>query len=479
MLGHFLPRLTLPEEEIDIYKDGFETHKNLLDRSEEGRRLSHLVTTIDDPVTIAVDGAWGAGKTHFLKCWVGQHLKDTRGKTETEVLYFDAFAHDYLSDPLVALSGALIERLGSSNTSMAISLGEKAVLGLKSVVPFLARTGFRVGISYLSAGFINRADEWFQGGDEEETAEAQATASAVAGRLSDDAQSAVSGFWQAEEGKRAAMEGFRATLESLTEPDKDGKSTRRLVIVVDELDRCRPDYALSLLEIIKHFFNVRGITFILGVNQRALQNQVKARYGEGTDAALYLQKFVQVTMKLGDKPRRYADTTFYCDYYDRLLEKLGYQLGFATLGKEYIKQTAHNTGDLSLRKLQHFARLSILTPWEQDRSSSFDWRNYTLVSGLLYLEAMRPDVISKILDDSVTWKDISQSLQLQSLTETSPRPTKLSEAWLLCFQEEKTREFWQEHLGTEYESVTNSFDRETPKYLYQRHVGNISLENLS
>ncbi|MGB4788611.1 MAG: P-loop NTPase fold protein, partial [Lentibacter algarum] len=137
MLGHFLPRFTLPEEEIDIYKDGFETHKNLLDRSEEGRRLSHLVTTIDDPVTIAVDGAWGAGKTHFLKCWVGQHLKDTIGKKETEVLYFDAFAHDYLSDPLVALSGALIERLGSSNTSMAISLGEKAVLGLKSVVPFL------------------------------------------------------------------------------------------------------------------------------------------------------------------------------------------------------------------------------------------------------------------------------------------------------------------------------------------------------
>ena len=463
-----MPRLTLPEEEIDIYKDGFETHKNLLDRSDEGRRLSHLVTTIDAPVTIAVDGAWGAGKTHFLKCWVGEHLKN---RPDTEALYFDAFQHDYLDDPLIALTGALTERLNDSNSQTHATQKQKMGETLRKYAPLVGRTALRIGVSTAIAAVT--------GVFVPPNSTAEDVSEAGAETLTDQTDDLINTFWQSQDGKREAMRAFRDALEEFTKPDKDGKSTRRLVIVVDELDRCRPDYALSLLEIIKHFFNVRGITFILGVNQRALQNQVKARYGEGTDAALYLQKFVQVTMKLGDKPRRYADTTFYCDYYDRLLEKLGYQTGFATAGKEYIKQTAHNTGDLSLRKLQHFARLSILTPWEQDRFSSFDWRNYRLVSGLLYLEAMRPDVISKILDDSVTWRDISQSLQLQSLSEASGPTAQLSEAWLLCFQEQQTTEFWQEHLGNEYESVTNSFDRETPKYLYQRHVGNISLENLS
>ena len=78
------------------------------------------------------------------------------------------------------------------------------------------------------------------------------------------------------------MYAFRLTLEELTKPD-DAKPIK-LVIVVDELDRCRPDYALSLLEIIKHFFNVEGVHFVLGVNLSELQNIVRARYGRNIKA---------------------------------------------------------------------------------------------------------------------------------------------------------------------------------------------------
>ena len=93
-----MPRLTLPEEEIDIYKDGFETHKNLLDRSEEGRRLSHLVTTIDDPVTIAVDGAWGAGQKPLPEMlgWRATSQRHHRPKRNRGLYTSTQFAHDYL-----------------------------------------------------------------------------------------------------------------------------------------------------------------------------------------------------------------------------------------------------------------------------------------------------------------------------------------------------------------------------------------------
>ncbi|WP_333848286.1 P-loop NTPase fold protein, partial [Phaeobacter italicus] len=67
-------RLTVPEPKIDLYNDGFADHDQL-DRKATGDKLSDLVERIDDPMVIALDGAWGSGKSFFLKCWVGEHLK--------------------------------------------------------------------------------------------------------------------------------------------------------------------------------------------------------------------------------------------------------------------------------------------------------------------------------------------------------------------------------------------------------------------
>ena len=53
----------------------------------------------------------------------------------------------------------------------------------------------------------------------------------------------------------------------------------RLVVIVDELDRCRPDYAMKTLEIIKHFFDIEGLFIIVPTNERSLQKCVKALYG--------------------------------------------------------------------------------------------------------------------------------------------------------------------------------------------------------
>ncbi|PRY77226.1 KAP-like P-loop domain-containing protein [Yoonia maritima] len=94
------------------------------------------------------------------------------------------------------------------------------------------------------------------------------------------------------------MDQFRAALTSLTEPNADGTPQKKLVIVIDELDRCRPDYALQLLEVIKHFFATPGIHFVLGTNMQELANSVRARYGAGIDADRYLHKFVQITMPM-------------------------------------------------------------------------------------------------------------------------------------------------------------------------------------
>ncbi len=259
--------LTIPEPDITLYEDGFEKHDQL-SRLADGERLSELLTKISDPLVVALNGPWGSGKSFFLKCWVGEHLQ--REDNSDLTLYFDAFANDYLDDPLIALIGAIDGRFDKGTA------GKKYWEKARAVAPALGRAAFRIAVAGATAGVIRRADEL---GD------------TIANATSDELSNAADTFWKQEQGRREAMEAFREALEKLA-------GETRLIIVIDELDRCRPDYALSLLEMIKHFFNVPNVHFVLGVNLDALQNTVRARYGTGIDAAQYLQKFIQLTMTL-------------------------------------------------------------------------------------------------------------------------------------------------------------------------------------
>lgn len=106
-------RLFPADKEIRLYEEGFGS-SDFFGRQLTGAKLSALVDGIEDPIVIALDGAWGTGKTHFLKRWVGAHTIENNGMAQP--IYFDAFQSDYLEDPLIAITaaiGARVERSGS------------------------------------------------------------------------------------------------------------------------------------------------------------------------------------------------------------------------------------------------------------------------------------------------------------------------------------------------------------------------------
>lgn len=74
--------------------------------------------------------------------------------------------------------------------------------------------------------------------------------------------------------------------------------TGPLYFFVDELDRCDPEYAIKLLESVKHFFDVDGIVFVLSVDRKKLGSMVRVRYGEGFDENGYLKRFVDVDYQI-------------------------------------------------------------------------------------------------------------------------------------------------------------------------------------
>ena len=267
----FLP----PEAEVTLYETVFD--EDILDRTKVSKSLSALLDRIEDPLVIALDGRWGTGKSYFLKRWVGAHQRQNDGEAIT--LYFDAFANDYLSDPLVALVSALTDRIPAKNIA---KLKRLKLVATKFIKPLT-----KIGLNMATFGAKEALSEL---GD------------AAADVVNAEAQKAVDNFWEHEEGRQKAMQAFRDALAELV-AGPEGDDPTPLVIVIDELDRCRPDYALEVLEVIKHFFAVPMVHFVLGVNLVALANSVKARYGQEIDATAYLQKFISLTLVLPDRTR--------------------------------------------------------------------------------------------------------------------------------------------------------------------------------
>ena len=109
------------------------------------------------------------------------------------------------------------------------------------------------------------------------------------------------------EAKQAITE-FRQTLGDVADALSEDHNGRPLVVVVDELDRCRPSYAIELLETAKHPFAVDRVVFVLAVNRAQLAESVRALYGAGFNSEGYLRRFFDLDFRLPE-PNREALST--------------------------------------------------------------------------------------------------------------------------------------------------------------------------
>lgn len=367
-------RITVPPLEIDLYKKGFDGVCKL-DRKADGKKLSDLVERISEPLVIALDAPWGAGKSVFLQCWVGEHLKSEHGH-KANTIYFDAFKHDFLDDPLIALTGAISERFDKGGTKS--QTWKKA----KNAAFKLVRPAVRVAGAVATAGATEVAGALFD-------------AAIEAG--SKELQEASENFWAKEDGKRAAMQAFRAAL-------KDIAKDQKLVIVVDELDRCRPDYALNLLEVIKHFFDVENVHFVLGVNLKELENSVKARYGSGVDAGTYLQKFITAKMPL-NQTDQYGRNDKYVQHLDQLAAQLDLRKNRTFyFVKDVLRM--HPPNSISLRTMEKIATLLAISNTYGNPNRDTE-ALYILRACLVIIKEVEPGLYRKILNQRADFAAIA------------------------------------------------------------------------
>lgn len=378
-----------PEEPVFVVGEaGFDTvvdgqKVDLLGRKPLGQKLTDLVDRIDQPLVIALDGGWGSGKSHFLKLWAGAHAKELGGKAE--VVYFDAFEHDFLDDPLVSLISRLtVESAEKTWDAKAIGAVKRAAIPLAKIV---ARVGLAVGTAGASEV-------------------ANALGDAAIGKLADVTDASIDQFWKAEASRITAMQGFRRALTDLTAPKADGGNLRKIVFIVDELDRCRPDYALSMLEIIKHFFAVPNVHFVLGANLAALENSIRARYGSGTDAQSYLQKFIRIRMSLPSTGGTAAHQAAGLNLFGSFARELGIKSEAIESFKAFAR-LCPALGALTLRDAQHLASYVALL--------STDASYYFLPKDMLcklatFARATAPNLYKRIREGTVQHEEVCDFL---------------------------------------------------------------------
>lgn len=361
-----------PDPHIELYEEGFGAD-DPFNRTDTGKSLSDLVDRIEDPLVIALDGGWGSGKTWFLKRWVGAHHHENEGRATT--VYFDAFAHDFMDEPLIALTAAITDRLPKCGEG---SPWKK----FRAAAVTLSRPALRIGLAAVTSGVSEMTGP--------------VTSAALA-----TTQKEVEAFWTREDGKRAAMDQFRQTLTDLTTPG-DGESAP-LVVVIDELDRCRPDYALALLEVIKHFFSVPHVHFVLGVNLDALEHSVRARYGNGIDARRYLRKFVSVTLNLPRTTKNYDKQSVVLEYFE-------HQSGVMKISPTAIKCFSEHlrmlirTHELSMRDMnQLLARIALIRQ-KNFEDNYLGWSH--IAASMVLFRLVNPETEKKALDGSLTIEEV-------------------------------------------------------------------------
>ena len=224
---------------------------------------------------VAIDAPWGDGKTWFARHW--------HSKLESEgfrTAYIDCFQRDHVEDPFLLVAGELLELAKQSEPKARQKLmdaGKKlAVTLLPSAVKFMA----------------NAAGHWAIGnahlGEDIAKTIADAEGSAVA-----SLEGMVSKRLREYDADKKSVEGFRASLTELAETHD-----KPIIIFVDELDRCRPDFAVKTVERIKHFFDVPHVVFVLLMNRRQLVAAIEGVYGANIDAGAYLGKFIQLSLTL-------------------------------------------------------------------------------------------------------------------------------------------------------------------------------------
>ena len=229
---------------------------DLLARHDIAQWTTNLVATQELPLTIGLHGQWGTGKTFLLKRW--QKELERQG---FEAIYFNAWEDDFCDDPLLAIVGQLSSHFTGGRFEEVVGRVTTSALPL-----------FRRNVSSVLTRFTGLTTDYEHDSP-----------------IKDDLIKQYLGQRRSKDILREELKKLSATVYT--------ESNHPLIFIVDELDRCRPTFAIELLERVKHIFDVPNMVFVFGLNRDELSKSLVSVYGD-INADVYLRRFFDFEFNL-------------------------------------------------------------------------------------------------------------------------------------------------------------------------------------
>ena len=447
--------------------DGF-TDSDTFAVRRAARGLTNIVGSLTRHAVVLVDGPWGSGKTTFVRQW--QRYLAHRGHP---VIYWDAFQADHHEDAFFPMFAALLDELEQAKLSanqtqkLRKALCQQAKLIVDSlpgvlwdVVSLLEPTTQAGKIAVTLFGHLrpglgspNQTDtDYFQNSLTRVKAETK------------------------------SIDEFRKQLsKTVTNMVQPAGKRKPLVFVVDELDRCKPSFALNVLERIKHIFPSDGVCFVLVTHLPELAAMVRHAYGL-IDAERYLDKFYQLRIDIES-----LLTSGGVNIHRRYIEYLSAQMiigrqddggnAFTNLmqANSFVKPTLDNLAvkhGIHLRMLERVV-LNFLLYLKVDRVASIEMATH-LAAGLCVMRLVSPKKYEQVKENRLTFASATEFLGLEEW-KCGERDRVGVEAWwrLVTVDDEGNV---TDTVKKEMANVRRLFDQAVPSG--HPRLGGITIEKL-
>jgi len=304
-----------------------------LDRKELIENLSQLIVSTHEPFVLSINASWGDGKTTFIKLWKAYLKKEL----DVESIYFSAWEDDFSKEPLISILGEInryIKDNFETNSEVASKFEQtKKISGkiIKRALPALVK-GATMGMLDLDK-------------------EVESAFSAIS-----------------EEGAKELIENYskeKSILnefqKSVTEVIEQIDNEKPFIIFIDELDRCRPLYAIELLERIKHIFGIEKLIFVLSIDKNQLAESIKSQYGN-IDTDNYLRRFIDLEYRLENpNVEKFCDMLYQRFTFEEVLKTKGITVNSGDFHYLEIIKILTPIFNLSLRQIEQiFTKLMIV-----------------------------------------------------------------------------------------------------------------------
>lgn len=222
-----------------------------LKRESHASVFQKLLQNAKGPYVISIDAPWGTGKTYFTKT-VKLNLEENYN-----TIYLNAWESDYTSDPLITLISELKQVIPKGDFD---SITDDFLKISKVILP--------TAIKIASSGLIDIQN--------------------IANGVSEIGEKLIEKQLEKYHSEKESIRSLKVKLQGVALATEN----KKIIVFLDELDRCRPDYAIKFIESVKHFFDLKGYIFVLSIDESQLLESIKSLYGANFAAEKYLRRFI-------------------------------------------------------------------------------------------------------------------------------------------------------------------------------------------